>query len=191
MKWISLFAVSAAAACILSACDAPAAVSGSASGVGSALSDTEASVPQAAPEASVALSETASSEAPEPAPAVVRASLLGEDEAAPEGCGEFLDYDSAYRVRILFTTDAAVREFSFLSLTFTEEADGALRFETEELYTADAFTPEHPVVIGMTFVGALPDRGICYTDADGTERYFSLDLSGKDGSLLLTEFEPS
>ncbi len=191
MKWIALLAAAAFAASVLCSCDVSDAVSEDASGVGSAAPDTEASAPQATPEASAARPETPASDPAETAPAVVRAILLGEDEAAPEGCEEFHDYDSAYRVRILFTTDAAVREFTFLGLTFTGESDGTLRFETEEIYTADVFTPEHPVVIGMTFVGAVPDRGICYADADGTEHYLSLDLSGKDGSLLLTEFKPS
>ena len=48
-------------------------------------------------------------------------------------------------------------------------------------------TPEEELVAEAAFMGVLPDRCLCYRDTDGTERFFSLAISGKDGSLLMTD----
>lgn len=40
----------------------------------------------------------------------------------------------------------------------------------------------------MTFSGDIPNYGISYVDEQGTTRNYALEVSGKDGSILLSEF---
>ena len=70
-----------------------------------------------------------------------------------------------------------------------EDADeqGTLTFAAQELYVQDVLAPERPLVVNMTFYGAIPNYGISYVDAGGTERRFAVEVSGEDGSLLLLE----
>ena len=110
------------------------------------------------------------------------------DEALLSGLAEydqFTDTPSDYQVQLVFTADGPASNFRFLALTLLDvDADGAMRFSTEELYAADRL----PVVIETTFAGAVPDRGITYIDGNGFARYFALTTSGADGSPLLLEF---
>lgn len=102
---------------------------------------------------------------------------------------QFDDYPSDYQVRLAFTADGPVNDFRFLALTLRDAgADGAMHYDTEELYATDALAEGRPVVIGMTFAGDVPDRGVAYTDEAGVTRCFALALSGADGSPLLIEF---
>lgn len=44
-----------------------------------------------------------------------------------------------------------------------------------------------PLLARMALMGTIPDNGV---DTDGLERYFTVNVSGYDGFLLLTEFTP-
>ena len=39
-----------------------------------------------------------------------------------------------------------------------------------------------------TFFGDLPNNGVSYVGEDGATRNFAVNVSGEDGSLMLTEF---
>ena len=109
---------------------------------------------------------------------------------------EFMDYPSEYQVKVVFTTDIPVKDFRFLSLTWVDiDESGMLEFETEDLYTWEELSPQRPLVVGMTFVGSIPDRGIAYVDADGTTKYYSIGMSGQGSDeeaepLVLLEIIP-
>lgn len=47
--------------------------------------------------------------------------------------------------------------------------------------------PERPLVVRMTFPGDLPAYGVSYVDAQEDVHHLLLDISGKDGSLMLRE----
>lgn len=101
---------------------------------------------------------------------------------------QWVDDDSAYQVKALFTASRTVRDFRFVELGFDIREDGEVAYhETKELYSQEQLSPERPLVIGMAFAGTIPDRGISYTDEDGAVRRYALSMSGKDGSLLLLE----
>ena len=119
--------------------------------------------------------------------------------ASPELLGEYTTYEEFSEFeeseeepqKIIFTTDAAVRDFKFITVEF-EEADESIVFNAgEELFAATQFSPESPVVIAWTEVGLIPYRGISYVDAEGNTRYFTITQSGKDGSILINEFVPA
>ena len=94
--------------------------------------------------------------------------------------------DGAAGIRI--RTDAAVTEVRLAALTTEIDGDGTASYTLgETLYAAASLTPEEELVAETAFMGMLPDRCLCYRDTDGTERCFSLAISGKDGSLLMTD----
>lgn len=102
--------------------------------------------------------------------------ILGLDEEKPLIC---------------FTTERTVTDFRVLTLTFiSADENGNLAFSTEETHYQEALTPEVPLLVRMELMGTIPNNGISYVDANGAARYFAVEMSGFDGSLLLTEFTP-
>lgn len=118
--------------------------------------------------------------------AFVSAALL--EDWLPQEYEEFREDPTGYEVQVLFATDRQVTDFQLLALTPGQGEE--LTWDTRTLYTLDLFTPQKPLVVTTTFSGDLPDRGICYTDTDGQVRYFTLSLSGLDGTPQLEEFHP-
>lgn len=92
---------------------------------------------------------------------------------------------------IYFSTEQTVTDFKELSLTFESvDDDGNVRFSVEKTYDHGTMTPEVPLLVRMELMGTIPNNGISYVDSNGNTRYFSLNVSGYDGSLLLEEFSP-
>lgn len=82
-----------------------------------------------------------------------------------------------------------IKNFKVLSLTFEDaDDDGKLRFAEEELYKLNKLTPEKPILITLSFIGDIPNYGVSFTAADGSEKHFAIAESGYDGSLMLTEY---
>ena len=67
-------------------------------------------------------------------------------------------------------------------------------FETESwqmaevLYTMDELDPDHAFLAQVVFWGDMTTYGISFTDADGAERHYAVSISGRDGSLVCTEY---
>lgn len=111
---------------------------------------------------------------------------------AEDGLDGFSAYDTFTadtaqpQSRVLFTTDARVENVQVLALTLENvDENGHMTFATQALYTLEALTPEHPLVVAMTFYGAIPNYGISYVDGNGAARSFAVEMSGEDGSLML------
>ena len=97
-------------------------------------------------------------------------SVAWEDEAASQ---------------VRFSAEKTVRDFKVLGLTFLEGDDSErIAFAAEELCAVDALTPEEPLVQELLFGGAIPNCGFSYVDEAGTERAFTVEVSGMDASLL-------
>lgn len=171
---------------------------------------TPETAPQTADTAAPAIAPTAAPTAeptPEPA-AESTAEPMPEPTAEPaENCVRaqwpeeyFTDLSDYDRVRlgldeeqplVCFTTERTVTDFRVLSLTFVSvDESGSLVFSTEETHYQETLTPEVPLLVRMELMGTIPNNGISYVDANGATRYFALEVSGFDGSLLLTEFTP-
>ena len=60
----------------------------------------------------------------------------------------------------------------------------------EVLYQADSLDAEEALKISVVFWGDFTTYGIQFTDANGLPRYFALSISGKDGSLICSEYQP-
>ena len=69
-------------------------------------------------------------------------------------------------------------------------------FETESwqmsevLYTIDELDPDHPFLAQVVFWGDMTTYGISFTDENGEVRHYAISISGKDGSLVCTEYVP-
>lgn len=92
---------------------------------------------------------------------------------------------------IYFSTEQTIEDFKELSLTFESIDDyGNVRFAVEETYYHGTLSPESPLLVRMELIGTIPNNGVSYVDSSGKTRYFAVEVSGYDGSLLLSEFEP-
>ena len=90
---------------------------------------------------------------------------------------------------VLLSSKKGVKDFKVLKLFLKDiGSDGKPIFLMEVLHSQPALAPGRPLEVVLTFFGTIPAYGISYTDSAGRTRWFSLDMSGKDGSVLLTEF---
>ena len=90
--------------------------------------------------------------------------------------------------RVLLSCEYAVKDFKVLGIEASMSS--SLSFFTEELYALDELSPDRPLLLNMTFYGLLPYYGISYVDDSGETISYSINMSGKDGSVILTEFLP-
>jgi hypothetical protein len=93
---------------------------------------------------------------------------------------------------ILFTTNRTARDFRVLGLELADvDDDGNISFRTETLLELDALAPNQPVAIETVFWGDIPNNGFSYVDENGQTQYFSVNISGMDGSLVTEPFIPA
>ncbi len=122
--------------------------------------------------------------------AVVLIDYAAEDLLTqPDAFYEFIADESEQQAKVVFSTNALVRNFKVLSMNMEDVSDeGEMSFSiSEELYSLEKLTAEKPLVVGMVFVGSTPNMGISYIDNSGVEKLYAISMSGKDGELLLLE----
>lgn len=101
---------------------------------------------------------------------------------------EFVEFEDENYQKIVFTTNVPAKDFKFIEIDFSEEDGDIVFFEKEVLYSLDELTAEKPFLVDWIPWGAIPHRGISFVDEKGDTRYFSIIMSGEDGSLYLDEF---
>ena len=90
---------------------------------------------------------------------------------------------------VVFSVNNPIKNFKVLSLHFKDfDNNGKPVFLVKELYSKPVFRPDRQLLVKFAFFGSIPNNGISYTDPAGKTRYYSVSQSGKDGSLLFTEF---
>jgi len=90
--------------------------------------------------------------------------------------------------RVALSTSIELKDFKFIEINTAADDIDDWFVEGKVLYSLPALTPWKPLVIEMTFFGEMPTRGISFTDEGGTVRNYCIAISGRDGSLILTEF---
>ena len=90
--------------------------------------------------------------------------------------------------RVLLSCEYAVKDFKVLGIEASMSS--SLSFSTEELYALDELSPDRPLLLNMTFYGLLPYYGVSYVDDSGETISYFINMSGEDGSVILTEFLP-
>ncbi len=123
--------------------------------------------------------------------AIVSVDYASDDFLAQTGTYDEVIIDASDPLaKVVFTANITVKDFKYLEILLTDCVGDKCSFDiVEELYSINELRPERPLVIGMEFVGSIPNRGISFVDETGTTRYFSINQSGKDGSVFLLEFE--
>jgi len=110
---------------------------------------------------------------------------LGEHDTFSQADGTEV---SESAVKVVFSAESTVSDFRLLSIAMQDiDENGIFTFSAEELYSQPELTPERPLEADLVFLGDIPNNGISFTDADGNVKYFSVDMSGMDGSLILWE----
>ncbi|MEQ2442686.1 hypothetical protein WMO64_04320 [Pseudoflavonifractor sp. CLA-AP-H29] len=118
--------------------------------------------------------------------------VVSADYADPDLLARPEDYDllvldeSEYRVDVAITATETVTDIQVVSIPMD---DMGFRLGAV-LGTLDAITPGRPFVVAMAFPGDMPNTALVFTDSAGAVHYCAISMSGKDGSLLLTPFEP-
>ena len=104
----------------------------------------------------------------------------------------FIADDEEYSANVLFIANREVADFEFVALTVHDIDDnGNVAYDAETLYSMDVLTAERPLAITMNLPEIISSYGISYTDTygDGAIHRFSINLSGYDGSVFLTELD--
>ena len=100
-------------------------------------------------------------------------------------------YD-AYReadpmAEIVLLPTRSVTDFHYFIVGFREDGKQLTLTREDDLYTADALSPDRPLLLAIPFMETLPNRGVSYVDADGALRQYAIVESGKDGTIFLME----
>ena len=85
--------------------------------------------------------------------------------------------------QLVFTSRWGVTDFQVLALSFADMDDyGYMTLEV--IHMQEKLDGDHPAVVEHTFMGSMPDCAVSYVDADGVTRFYTLEISGRDGSLV-------
>ena len=115
--------------------------------------------------------------------------LWAADAALTENGFDEVRATDAPTARVAFIADAPVRDFRIVKLAIRMfNDDGSPQFLETEIYRQETLSPGRPLVAALAFAGDLPEFGISFTDPAGETHSYTLEISGEDGSLLLTEF---
>ena len=88
---------------------------------------------------------------------------------------------------IVLLPTRSVTDFHYFIVGFREDSELLTLTREEDLYTADALSPDRPLLLAIPFVETIPNRGVSYVDADGALRQYTIVESGKDGTIFLME----
>ena len=93
---------------------------------------------------------------------------------------------SEYMVQIAFQANEILRDVSF---TYLDVSGDSFRV-IEEFYSVAEMNPDKPLVADVSFPGIASVYGISFTTSDGTVYTYAVSTSGKDGSLVFSEYIP-
>ena len=92
--------------------------------------------------------------------------------------------DSEDPVLVSFSIRETVTHVEITSMVLTEEG----MEPAEVLHTQDELTPELPLVAHLEFPGDFSCYGLSFTDQYNVVHYYTISVSGKDGSLVAREY---
>ena len=92
-----------------------------------------------------------------------------------------------YITAIGFTPGEKLTDVTFGLLDWFETESWQM---SEVLYTIDEMDPDHAFLAHVAFWGDMTTYGISFTDESGQARHYAVSISGKDGSLVCSEYAP-
>ena len=93
--------------------------------------------------------------------------------------------ETDYITAIGFTPAERLTDVKFGLLDWFETESWQM---SEVLYTMDELDPDHCFLAQVVFWGDMTTYGISFTDENGEVRHYAISISGKDGSLVCTEY---
>lgn len=91
--------------------------------------------------------------------------------------------------QVVFIAISKVKDFKLLSLSFEGvDANGNVNYATTEIYSQAELKPERQLLVDMSCDSTIPCYGFSYVDENGVTRRFVIEVSGMDGSILMSEF---
>ena len=85
-------------------------------------------------------------------------------------------------------THVAFRAYETLTAVTLYAMDFVEAIEVAEtLYSIDTLTPDKPLVADLAFLGSMSFYGIRFTDSKGVVHFYSVSISGRDSSVVLTD----
>lgn len=112
-----------------------------------------------------------------------RASDLSDYEIVEHATGD-------WTVGVLYIATEPIEDMSILDIEFVDcddEGNETYNITGETKYGTIA--PEMPISVMIEMVGDIPNNGFSFKDNTGKTRYFSISESGKDGSIVINEFD--
>lgn len=112
---------------------------------------------------------------------------FADEGLSEEGNAVVLTVDEGeYAVWIAFRAYEPLTDVRFVSLALTEEGFAIDRV----LLRLPALTAEFPLAACVSFPGDMSTYGLQCVDAAGTQRFFTVSISGRNGMLVLEEWPP-
>ncbi|MCD7955121.1 MAG: hypothetical protein LUG93_05060 [Lachnospiraceae bacterium] len=87
---------------------------------------------------------------------------------------------------IAFRPNENLKNVSFSLLGINEDGNW---IQEEERYTISDLSADSCFVAAVCFYGDMTAYGISFTDEEGQERHFAVHISGRNGSLILDEYD--
>ena len=84
--------------------------------------------------------------------------------------------------RVAFRATQALTDVALYEIVFTETFD-----KGDLLYSLPLLTPDKPLVADLLFAGDMSMFGISFTDSEGNICSYILSVSGRNGTLILSE----
>lgn len=89
---------------------------------------------------------------------------------------------------VRFSFDEPVSDFKLLDIEVTDVTeDGDLVYNSKVAFDGGSFVAGDNLVIEVIFMGDIPNNAISFKDSNGNEWVLFVSLSGKDGSVILSE----
>lgn len=99
-------------------------------------------------------------------------------------------YGAEDNAAIMFSSQSDITDIKVLSLEIDGTDDnGNINYTKSVVYTLDKLTTGDYFAVNMIFYGDIPNNGISYIDRKGIERCFAVEISGDDGSVVLSEIK--
>lgn len=105
-------------------------------------------------------------------------------------CDRFCFEGAEDNVAVMFSSQSDITGFKVLSLEFESVDDyGNINYNKATAYTLDNLPAGKYFAVNMIFNGDIPNNGISYIDGNGIERCFAVEISGDDGSVIMSEIK--
>lgn len=107
--------------------------------------------------------------------------------------GDYLEYSgdlTGYVTKVAVKADKMLENVRFSSLSYSDSFSGVRYTTREVLYQLERLPADTVLILNMTFHGDMTTYGLRFTDSDNSIRYFAISQSGKDGSLVFSEYYP-